>query len=256
MRLIITVVLLLCVLSACGPETGPDDRGMTSSAPAGEYVVTSVTVAGSPHALVAGSEARLTFDDGKLGITAGCNHLFGEYSVDGETLTVGTMGGTEMGCPEPLMAQDAWLAAFFGGEVTIGRDPVTLTSGDTVLTLTLRAEVSPDRPLVGTSWTLDGVIEGDAVSSVPAGPDVVLAIESDTARVTGLCNGFGAEVTIADGTITWEPGMRTLMACADDARNTLDTSVAAVLTGPTSYEIVERRLTITLGDRALVFQAR
>lgn len=258
MKNLVWLVLLplLCVLAACGREAAPTQPGVLLFEPSGEYVVTAATVDGSRHAFVEGSEVRITFDDGKLGIRAGCNHLFGDYALKDGVLTAGPIGGTEMGCAEPLMAQDAWLAAFFAEEVTIGQDPVTLTSKDTVLTLTPRARVHPDRELRGVSWVLDGVVEGESVSSVPAGPDVVLTFASKDAGVTGLCNGFGADVTAVDDAITWMPHMRTLMACADDARNALDTTVASVLTGRTTYTIKEDNLTVTRGDRGLTFRAR
>jgi heat shock protein HslJ len=258
MKLILAAVTLL-VLTACGTEAGPAGPGDPSpsagSAPVGEYVVTAAAVGGAPRPFADGSEVRFTFRDGKLGITGGCNHLFGDYSVKGDRLTAGPIGGTEMGCGKELMDQDSWLAKFFSGPVTIGHDPLTLTAGDTLLTLTPRSEVHPDKPLLGTRWTLDGLIEGDSVSSIPAGPAVVLTLDKTAASVTGLCNGFGAGVTTAGDEITWEPGMRTLMACADDARMQLDNDVTAILTGTTSYSIDEDRLTLENGDHGLVFVA-
>jgi heat shock protein HslJ len=246
-------ITLVAALAGCATPGGP---AILRPTPSGEYVVTEASVAGSSHAFVKGSEVRISFDDGKLGITAGCNHLFGDFEVDGDDLVVGQIGGTEMGCPQDLMEQDAWLVAFFDHTVTIGHDPMTLTSGETILTLTPRTQAHPDRALVGVAWVLDGVVQGDSVSSVPAGPDVVLRFEStDVAGVTGLCNGWGADVTAVDESITWRPHMRTLMACADDARNDLDTTVASLLTGRTAYEIEERTLRITRGDRGLVFVA-
>jgi heat shock protein HslJ len=259
MKLILAAAMLL-VLTACGTEAGPAGPGDPSpsvgSGPVGEYVVTAATVSGAPRPFSKGSEVRLTFRDGKLGITGGCNHLFGDYSVDGETLTVGQIGGTEMACDPALMDQDSWLAEFFSGEVTIGRDPLTLTSGATVLTLAPRADVHPDKPLLGTAWTLDGLIEGDSVSSIPAGPPVVLTLDKGSASVAGLCNGFGADVAVTGKEIAWEPGMRTLMACADDARMQLDNDVSAILTGTTSYSIKENQLTVAKGEQGLTFRAR
>ena len=254
-RAVAAAITLVATLAGCGqssddaaPRTGP-------GGPSGEYVVTAVTDGGTDRPLVPGSEIRLTFRDGQLGAQAGCNHLSAAYEIDGDQLTAGPMGGTEMGCPEPLMEQDTWLARLFAKPVTVGDDPLTLTSGEVVLTLAPREEVSPDRPLAGTRWVLDGVMEGDAVSSVPAGPDVVLVLTGTAATVTGLCNGWGAEVTVADGAVTWTPGMRTLMACADEARNSLDTEVSALLAGRTAYDIEERTLRLTRGDHGLVFRA-
>jgi heat shock protein HslJ len=252
--LALLVLLVLAGATGCGKEASPgsspggDELG-------GEYVVTAVTEGGGPRDLVPGSEIRLRFADGMLGARAGCNHLSASYELEGDTLIAGRMGGTEMGCPEPLMQQDAWLVGLFEEPVAVGHDPLTLTSGEVVLTLTPREEAAPDRPLAGTRWVLDGIVDGDAVGSVPAGPEVVLTLAGTAAQVSGLCNGWGAEIAVASSEITWTPGMRTLMACADDARNELDTTVASLLTGRTAYEIEERTLRVTNGDRGLVFVA-
>jgi heat shock protein HslJ len=254
-RSVAAAITLVAALAGCGQPA--DDTGPRSGAGnlSGEYVVTSVTAGGKPHALAPGSEIRLTFRDGQLGARAGCNHLSASYEIEGDELRAGPMGGTEMGCPEALMEQDRWLAGLFEGAVTVGRDPLTLTSGDVVLTLAPREEAAPDRPLVGTRWVLDGLVEGQSVGSVPAGPEVVLTVGERDAQISGLCNGWGAEVAVAGDAVTWTPGMRTLMACADDARNELDSAVASLLTGRTAYEIEERTLRVTRGDRGLVFRA-
>lgn len=248
-------ITLVATLAGCAQQA--DDARPRSGAggPSGEYVVTEITDSGKARALVSGSEIRLTFRDGQLGARAGCNHLSAAYEIDGDTLTAGPMAGTEMGCPEPLMEQDAWLTGLFADPVQLGEDPLTITAGDVVLTLVPREQAAPDRPLAGTRWLLDGVVQDDAVSSVPGGPDVVLVLTGTTATITGLCNGWSADVAVGDGAVTWTPGMRTLMACADEARNQLDTDLSALLTGRTAYEIEERTLRLTRGDNGLVFRA-
>lgn len=248
-------ITLVAALVGCGRAADEPGPRAGDTGPSGEYVVTSVTEGGKPRPLVPGSEIRLTFGDGQLGARAGCNRLSAPYELEGDELRVGTMGGTEMGCPEPLMEQDAWLSGLFAEPVRVGHDPLTLTAGEVVLTLVPREQAAPDQPLAGTRWVLDGVVEGEAVSSVPAGPEVVLVITGTTAAITGLCNGWGAEVAVADGAVTWTPGMRTLMACADEARNQLDTDLSALLTGRTAYDIEERTLRLTRGERGLVFVA-
>lgn len=255
----IAVPAVALALAGCGEKSDDPTPRSGGSDPtlAGEYVVTAVTDGGKPHAVVKGSEIRLTFEGGTLGLRAGCNLMGGEYELVGDQLTIGPIGGTDMGCPPALMDQDAWLAGLFADPVTVGEDPLTITSGDVVLTLADRESVSPDRPLEGTRWVLDGIIDGESVSSVPAGPEVVLTVAAGAAGITGLCNGWGAEVEVApdEESVTWTPGMRTLMACEDPARQQLDTTVSGLLTGPTAYAIEERTLTLTQGDRGLVFRA-
>lgn len=254
-RAVAAAITLAAALAGCGQPVDDADPRSSGSAPSGEYVVTDVTDGGKPRALVPGSEIRLSFRDGQLGARAGCNHLSAAYEIDGDVLTAGPMGGTEMGCPAPLMEQDTWLAGLFAEPVRLGDDPLTITAGEVVLTLVPREQAAPDRPLAGTRWVLDGVVQGDAVSSVPGGPDVVLVLAGTTATITGLCNGWSADVAVGNGAVTWTPGMRTLMACADEARNQLDTDLSALLTGRTAYDIEERTLRLTRGESGLVFRA-
>ena len=127
-------------LTACGGDAGgPDDAG-PSDFDGRTFVATSLTAGGQPHALVDGTELRLTFDDKHLGLIAGCNRLSGKYELDGERLDVTQMVGTDMGCSQPLMDQDAWLADVLAGNprVRLVDDDLTLTAGDVVIKLTDR----------------------------------------------------------------------------------------------------------------------
>ena len=67
------------------------------------------------YTLVAGSVVRLSFEGVRLGASAGCNQMSGEYEIVDGVLKVGPMAMTEMACEEPLMAQDQWLSAFLPG---------------------------------------------------------------------------------------------------------------------------------------------
>lgn len=257
----VTVVALCAFAAGCGEETGGDDGdaggGDDASALAGRtLVVTGVTDDGTPHDLVSGSQVRFTFDDTTMGITAGCNHLSGDYSLDGDRLTVGPIGGTEMGCPTPLMDQDTWLAGLFERPVTVGGDPLTFRAGSVVLTVADREDVSPDLPLEGTRWRLDGLVSGDAVSSMPGAAEAWLEIAEDgSLRVNTGCNQGSGSVTVGDGTLTFEPLATTRRACADDSAQQVETAVLAVLDGETTYDIVEHSLSITKGQKGLDFRA-
>ena len=58
---------------------------------------------------------RLSFVDGQLGASGGCNSMGGSYVVDGDRLAVEQMMTTEMACEPALMEQDQWLAALLDG---------------------------------------------------------------------------------------------------------------------------------------------
>lgn len=250
------VLVAALVLSACGGETsapdvagGPDLKGRT-------FVATSLTEGGRPHPMVDGTELRLTFRDDQLRVEAGCNHLSGSYEIDGERLTVSRIGGTEMGCPEPLMEQDAWLAEVLAGDhrIRLAEHDLTLTAGDVVIELTDREIVSPDRPLVGTRWVLDSLIEGETVSSVPGGITATLRIDDGRAHLDTGCNELDRDVAVEDATLTFGNGVTTDVDCPRGPAAVED-AAARVLEGETTWQITERSLTITNGDRGLRFRA-
>lgn len=79
--------------------------------------------------LVTGTSLELSFDDGRLAVTAGCNTLTGEYSDDDGVLSwTEQPASTLMGCEPNLRDQDAWLEGLLV-------DGMRLESGDADLTL-------------------------------------------------------------------------------------------------------------------------
>ena len=97
--------------------------------------------------------------------------MSGPVDTAGGRLTTSALASTEMGCDAPLMEQDAWFGDLLAAAPVwkLDGDTLTVTSGDTTITLADRRVADPDRPLEGTTWRLDGLIDGDAVASVPQG---------------------------------------------------------------------------------------
>jgi heat shock protein HslJ len=213
----------------------------------------STTVKG--HDLVPGSTVSLTFKDGQLGISAGCNHIGGLYTVVDGRLTTGQMAMTDMGCDAPLMAQDAWVSSFVGGAtITLAGDTLTLKNGDVSMTLTDRVVADPDRPLESTRWVLDGIVSGDAVSSVPAGVTASLTISGGQLHVETGCNTGDASIAVAKTTLTIGPMTLTKKACPPD-RTSVQTAVTSVLSGQVAYMIEADTLTISSDGAGLTLRA-
>jgi heat shock protein HslJ len=207
------------------------------------------------HDLVPSSTVRLTFQGDQLGISAGCNHMGGAYSIADGTLTTGQMAMTDMACDEPLMAQDTWVAAFVGGAaVDLAGDTLTLRHADVTMTLTDREVADPDRPLEGTRWVVDGIVTGDAVSSVPAGVTAALTISNGRMQVEAGCNSGGAPITSTDTTMTIGPLVLTKRAC-EPAAGAVEQAVTAVLAGEIGYEIEADVLTLTTDGAGLMLRA-
>ncbi len=249
MRTLVPLAATLLLLTSCGAverpgDDAPDLEGHT-------FLSTGVTEDGSDRPLVDGSRLRLTFEDGRLSAQAGCNTMSGGYRTEDGRLVVEQLAMTQMGCPEELMEQDAWLADLLGGGPTVEADGdgLVLTSGSTVVTLLDRVVADPDRPLADTVWRVESLISGDAVSSTPGEAEASLTFHEDgTLEVDAGCNR-GASSWSADGdTVTLGAVGLTRMACDDD-RSALERAVMEVLEAvELQVEISADRLTLTGED--------
>jgi heat shock protein HslJ len=260
--LILTAGLLTAIaFAACGGAAATASLGATPSpppsgqAPAGLEGRTFLSTGITGRALVAGSRVRLVFGPGTLGASAGCNSMSGGYRVLDGRLQTGQMGTTEMGCAEPLMAQDQWLAGFLpGAALVLDGDTLRLAKDGVTLILTDRVVADPDRPLIGTRWVVDGLIAGEAVSSVPAGVTAALTFSEATVDVEAGCNRGTGDVGIGATSVTFGQVMLTAMACAEPAMS-VERAVTAVLSGEVAYRIVADTLTLTSGASGLVLKA-
>lgn len=225
--------------SAGGPVVGNRD-----------FVSTSV----SGHQLVAGTRVTLMFRDATLTANAGCNTMGGEYHLAGTTLSLGQLAMTEMGCEQDRTAQDAWLAALLpGATVQIGETSLTLTKGDVKIDFVDRK--TTNLPLEGTVWTVDAIVNGDAVSSVPPGVTATFILEGGKAAVYTGCNWGSVSATAVDGTIGFGPLVATARGCANDGSKQVEEAMQAVLAGSQPYLIDADSLTIgTPGKAALMFK--
>ena len=201
------------------------------------------------------TRVTLTFDDGNLQAQGGCNSMGGAYTIADDQLTTGQMSMTEMACDEPRMAQDEWLAKFLSGvTITLDGDTLTLDDGNVTLTLVDKEVATPDQPIEGTLWVLDGIVTGDAVSSVPAGVTASIRIADGNAEVRFGCNSGGGPVTVTADTLTFGPMISTKMACEPGAM-AVETAVSTVLTGDVGYSIDADVLTLDAGANGLILRA-
>ena len=254
--------LLLAACSTAGSQTTPSPSPQPSPTdpPAGlagrTFVSTSVVRAGADFPLVPNTQLRLTFIDGRqLSASAGCNSIFGGYRLQGNVLLVDQLGTTDMACnPPALMAQETWFTQLLSSQPTLALDgdTLTVTSGDTVVTMLDREVAEPDAQLVGPKWTVESIIMGETAASVPQGATAWLQFGAD-GRVslnTG-CNSGGGPYTAYAATITFGPLAMTKMACAG-AAGQLEQAVMAVLNARTvDYSIDAQTLTLEAGAAGL-----
>jgi heat shock protein HslJ len=245
------LLLAVALLAGCATKSAGDGGGSPAALDGRVFLSTKVTEGGQEKKLADGTRIRLTFDRSNLGANAGCNHLGGAYRIDGTVLVVNDFAMTDMGCPAPLGEQDQWLVRFLTSHPTFALtgDNLVLTSGQTVMTLVDRRVADPDRPLLGTHWTVTSIIDGEAVSSVPSGADAYFVFE-DKDRVVGStgCNQFRGTAKESTGTITFSAVAMTKMACTDD-RGRMESAVTRLFdAGPVTWKIEADVLTLTAVD--------
>ena len=130
------------------------------------------------------------------------------------------------------------------------RHLTTILIGATLLALAAcgsddtTSQGADNRPLVDTTWVIDGLISGNDVSSVPENSEASITISDGTAAVHTGCNRGNANVEITDDTITFSPMATTMMAC-EPALMDLESAVTRVLAGEVDYVIDADRMTIS-----------
>ena len=205
--------------------------------------------------LVPGSRITLSFKDGNLAASAGCNTMSGAYTITDGRLKAGQMASTMMGCDPLLMQQDAWLSTYLS-DVGIAQDGDTLhlDDGKVQVTLVDREVADPDKPLEGTTWIVTGLVGNEAVSTVPAGVVASLRIVGGRTEVNTGCNSGGGDVEVTADTLTFGPMLMTMKACEAGEAAT-ESAVLAVLEGTVDYTIEAIELTLDHGDTGLILHA-
>ena len=250
-RALLALLLLLSACAAANAGSGASLEGRT-------FLSTDVTDGGKVHQLVAQTRIRISFKDGQISLSAGCNSMGGTYKVLNGVLSVGDLATTDMACDQPRMAQDEWLARFITADATVRLDGnnLRLKSGETVIKLVDREVAEPDQPLVGPTWTVVSVISGDAVAGVPDGVVATLQFAADgKVLINTGCNGAGGTYTVGNGTLVFSDIVTELKLCPGP-RNDMETAVLGVVrAGEVPYAIDARLLTLTNGDKGLQLQA-
>lgn len=261
-------VLVALTLPACGaggtaavgPPSEPAGADSVADAVGRTYVSTDVIVDGEPHPLVDGSRIRLVIDERSVGADAGCNSLGGEYEMDGDRLVVNGLAMTEMGCDPALMEQDDWLVDLLtaGPVLALDGDRLTLTSGDTVVSLVDGESVVADRPLRGTRWVLEsygGSEPDDTVSSVPAEVLSTLRLDGARAWVSPGCNHGSARYSLDGSDLRLDDIAMTLVGC-DGERGDVERAVLDVLRHDLAWQVDGDALTLTSLAGTLTYRAQ
>jgi heat shock protein HslJ len=243
--------LLLAAAACAGPTLSSDPPAAATpseppaaASPEGPWQLIGGTVNGAPLVLV--DEAPVTFvvEGSTVGGRSACNQYFGEFGLDGGQVRLTGLGGTEMGCEEPIMTlETAYMTGLAQVEAaTIDGDMLTLAGPDVELRFE-RLQPPPTADIVGTAWVLDSVIEGDAVSSTLGEPaTLVLAADGTFSGSTG-CRAISGRYVVNGAEIQF-PEFATDGECPADLA-AQDGHVVEVLGDGFSAAVDGQRLTLT-----------
>ncbi len=249
----IPLVIVVVLLTACArfaPGAGATASPAPSTAAAdltGAWVLRQGQGPDGEIQVPGDSRVTIMFDADKreLGGQA-CNHYGGTYELAGDgSIRLGAMSMTEMACAEPMMTVEAAYHAALAAVRQVDRtgDRLTLTGEGTELVFELLPPV-PDVALQGTRWTLDSLIQGDAVSSVQGEAWLVLRPDGTMTGSTG-CRDLTGRYVVSGDQLAWTD-LRADGECSAGLERQ-DRTVVEVLEQPI-VAVEENQLRLTLPD--------
>ena len=252
-RLLFAVIIVIGVL-ACGSTTPSGGTTTSLEDMTGDWQLDHGTVNGVAIPIVKDHEITMTVHVPSITGTSACNHWGGRLAlVDGE-IHVTEVASTAMGCADDVMAsEEAFMRAI--GLIRAAEhegDQLTLVGLGVELVFT-RLAPPPAAEIVGTTWRLQSLGQGDAQMS-PVGDPAMLVID------TG--GTFSGSTGCREFTGSWIEGagefvvtsMSMFGECAAD-RAEQDGLVVGVLGDGFRAQVDGDRLTLTARGSSLQYVA-
>ncbi|MEE9298491.1 MAG: META domain-containing protein [Acidimicrobiia bacterium] len=256
-RHITLLLVVVLVLAACGTEepflsNDPGDDTATGgesddSLPLdGAWVLIAATVDGTTLSLNDQYRVTMTIDGSEISGRAACNGYGGAVSIDNGTFSVGEIARTQMACePAVMEIESTFMQGLFSvTNATRSGDTASLTGEGVEYTFELVPPV-PSAELIGPTWVLDTIIQGDAASSTIATADpATLLLNADGTFTGGTgCREISGEYVVSGDTVQF-----TSFGTDGECRREVewqDGQVVTVLEGGFTVEIDGDRLTVT-----------
>ena len=239
---------LALALAACASSTSESIEGA--------WELESGTFDDQPIPIVATHPITITLDNGRVGGSAACNGYGGTYSLSDNQIAFTEFAMTEKACfPEEVMtSEQTYLTALFNVETTAVEDGQLVLSGSRTELIYSRLESVAAEDLQGTVWVLDGLVQGETVSTV-SGERATLELFSDGSfigstgcrTITGEYVVSGAEVVFT----SWGAHGECPAGLSDQ-----DSKVISALEGGFRVEIEgDTMATWVAGDEGLIYKA-
>lgn len=247
------LLLAAMLLVACGSPPDASGGGDVAGSPAGAWVLTEGTGATGPIPIVDDNRITMTIEGDRIGGTAACNSYGGMIAISGSRIRIGDLAQTAMGCaPEVAASEAAYMAAIarVTGYERSG-DALTLGGPDARLTFALLPPV-PEEQIVGTTWLLETLIEGQAAVSVQGEATLFIAADGTVVGSTG-CRSLAGRYVIAGDEINFTE-LRADGECPSGLQ-AQDSIVVTVLGDGFTATVDGGSLTLSDGGQGLVYRA-
>lgn len=269
-RLIVLAVLVVMAAAACADPASTTDTQPTGALPPDSTTSTSQVTDGQPASLtpiegewvlvsgvplVDGYPISLSASVNEFGGRAACNQYGGSAVIDGDTISIGEMFMTEMGCEPAVMdAESAYLTAL--GAITnwaIVDGQLRLEGSGETLVFDRAPEV-PTEALVGTTWILDTLVQDDMAFTTVGEPATLLLHEDGTVTGSTGCRDLSGTWIESDAQIFF-PEFAADGECPDDIWEQ-DNLVVTVLGDGFTASIDGDLLSLTsMGNEGLLYRA-
>lgn len=157
----------------------------------------SGTVDGDALLVPDGHRITLLVEADQAGGTSACNGYGASWSADGEQVTVGVASGTEMACEPDVMAAESTYLDALPRVTSAARDGdrLRLTGDGVDLLFTAQADV-PTEALIGTTWELDTLVDGETAASTTGEPATLRLDEDGTLTGSTGCRELSGEYVV------------------------------------------------------------
>ena len=206
----------------------------------------SYSIVGQPWVLLESTGYQRTdhkivlefFESNRLNLDCNCNDVYGRYTVQGTTLKVSEIGGTEKACirppfdtPDSIDDDESFLMRFLLERPEIIRDGefLMLTTPDTTLKWGSEQLLPPEPKRVGfydTVWNIDSIstIDAPIIRMQDGSPFVVFEPHGTFVLQTG-CNEGRGRYTVKSESIDMEIVDFTGDTCSPDALLRMDATL-------------------------------
>ena len=246
------LILAGCTVGGAGTSTGPSGPGGSPPGAAandlsGTWVLRSGVGVDGEIPLVDGHRITLVIQGDEAGGVAACNHYGGKVAWAGGEIRFSAMFMTEMACVDDgVMESEAAYLAALGIVTRWARDGDSLVLGGADVQLRFDLEPPPaDEEIIGTTWQLESLISGEAVSSVQQAATLELRPDGSVKGSTG-CRDFSGRYQVNGDEIVVSELVTTDIGC-DPSLAQQDQHVLDVLGDGFSAAVAGPTLTLTAG---------